>query len=587
MADETPIQGKDSQAVPAPRLTFGQRIRFVAKVIEIRLRFALILLATFVLIGKWDTLKNYWDKFTRPAGEQTTQAAGIEYYCPMHPSVVRHSLEPDGSIPKCPICSMPLSQRKTGLNRTDTALPAGVTARVRLSPERDSNGRHRHRRGVLSPADEGVRTVGFVAYDESRQAQITTRVSGYVTKLYVDRTFQQVAAGEPVAQLYSPELYTTEQDFIVALERGAADWGRAGVDRLRLLGVDQTEIDALVATQQLIVAVKAGDKLQIQHARQRLLELGRTAAEIDRTSATLRVETGLLIRSPAAGHVIFKNVELGAHVDAGATLFEIADLSDVWVEAEVYESDMSFLHVGQMAEVTIEGLSNEVFHGRVILVHPHVEPTTRTNRVRIELPNPGHRLSPGMYATVRINTPYQDIEPFKSEFAADRKEPAGTDDKSLIAFQKICPVTGNALGMMGPPVKERLEGKTVFLCCSACIRQFEDGKDHYLAQFSPPPENGVLTVPERSVIDTGTKKVVYVEREPGVFDGVEVQLGPLSGDSYPVIKGLARGDRVAAAGAFLIDAESRLNPVAPDKPAPAELPETKDTGGALQEKTHD
>src|ERR1700676_4040838 len=98
--------------VPPAPLTGWKRARFLFKVVEIRLRFILILAATFVLIGKWDTIKNYWDKYTRPTSGQVQQDSGYEYYCPMHPTVIRDSLEPDGSIPKCPICSMPLSKRK-------------------------------------------------------------------------------------------------------------------------------------------------------------------------------------------------------------------------------------------------------------------------------------------------------------------------------------------------------------------------------------------------------------------------------------------------------------------------------------------
>ena len=102
--------------------------------------------------------------------------------------------------------------------------------------------------------------------------------------------------------------------------------------------------------------------------------------------------------------------------------------------------------------------------------------------------------------------------------------------------------------------------KTVFLCCPNCVDKFNAATNDYLAKLAPPPGKGVLTVPERAVIDTGTKKLVYVEREPGQFDGIEVELGPLANGFYPVVKGLRAGDRVASAGAFLVDAETRLNP---------------------------
>jgi uncharacterized protein (DUF952 family) len=187
-----------------------------------------------------------------------------------------------------------------------------------------------------------------------------------------------------------------------------------------------------------------------------------------------------------------KDVLEGAYVEAGQSLLEIADLSTVWIEAEVYEADIEFLREGQTVEATVEAFRNRVFTGKVSLVHPHVDPATRTNAVRFELENPDHKLRPGMFATVRIKTPLSEIEPFAS-----------------------------------------------------------------LAK-----ESEVLAVPERAVIDTGSKQIVYVERAPGQFDGVQVQLGPRAGGFYPLIEGLELGDRIAAAGSFLIDAETRLNPAA-------------------------
>ena len=184
------------------------------------------------------------------------------------------------------------------------------------------------------------------------------------------------------------------------------------------------------------------------------------------------------------------------------TLLEIADLSDVWIEAEVYEKDADFLRQGQTIRATVEALPHRIFSGKVALVYPQLDAATRTNRVRFTVSNSGGALRPGMYATAEVNIPLHEIEPFKTLAAKAsplRKTPAGDE---------------------------------------------------------------VLAVPERAVIDTGAKQIVYVESAPGVFDGVAVQLGPRDGDYYAVVAGLRPGQRVAAAGAFLIDAETRLNPAA-------------------------
>ena len=113
---------------------------------------------------------------------------------------------------------------------------------------------------------------------------------------------------------------------------------------------------------------------------------------------------------------------------------------------------------------------------------------------------------------------------------------------------------------MGDPIPVEVEGRKVWTCCSACPPKLKAQPAKYLARLAPPPRDEVLSVPESAVIDTGSRKVVYVESEPGVFEGREVVLGPRIGDRFPVLEGLAPGEKVAAAGAFLIDAESRINP---------------------------
>ena len=127
--------------------------------------------------------------------------------------------------------------------------------------------------------------------------------------------------------------------------------------------------------------------------------------------------------------------------------------------------------------------------------------------------------------------------------------------------QKVCPVTQAKLGSMGKPLAVEVDGGKVWVCCSGCPPKLKAEPARYLAKLSPQaaPSDAVLSVPESAVIDTGDRKVVYIETESGVFEGRAIVVGPRIGNRYPVLDGLAPGDRVAAAGAFLIDAESRLN----------------------------
>lgn len=514
---------KNSPEVRAesPVTTKWQRVKFALRAIEVRLRF----IGVFLLIGLsmvyWTTFEAYWDRWTRPDDAALVAEEGSEYYCPMHPSVVRPGLEPNGSVPSCPICGMPLSKRKKG---DAPELPEGVLSRVQLSPERVHLAGVKTAAASYMPLVKEIRTVGSIEYDESRQAEIVTRIGGYLEKLLVDKTFERVEAGEPLAEVYSPELYSGIQELLLAQRHSSQDLIASARQRLKLLGIGDAEIDEAV-------------KSESHGAR-------------------------LLIRSPQAGQVIEKNVVQGASIEPGTVLFRVAELSTVWIEADVYERDLAFLYEGQAIEAVVDAFPGRTFAGEIDLIYPALNTETRTSRVRISVLNPDLVLRPGMFATVRVQTPVSETEPFRTALATARREPASDDEAALIAHQGVCPVTGLKLGSMGAPLKVSLDGGDVFVCCSSCESQLRENPKEFLAKIAAPPEDAVLSIPEQSVIDTGAQKVVYVEREPGTFEGVEVELGPRTGGFYPVISGLTAGDRVAAAGAFLLDAETRLNPAA-------------------------
>jgi Cu(I)/Ag(I) efflux system membrane fusion protein len=414
----------------------------------------------------------------------------------MDPQVVRSTYEPNGDVPKCPICGMPLSIRKKG---EAARLPAGITGRVQLSPERIQLAGIETSPVEYRPMAKETKTVGYVAFDESRLSRIVSRVDGYVEKLYVDKTFTVVHKGDPLAEIYSPELYSTARELVVASRGGGVgDLAAAARNKLLLLGVSQQEIDAIAA---------AG-----------------------------KPSPRLVIRSPQTGYVVDKKIVEGAAVDAKMTLFEVADLSTVWVEADVYEKDIPYLQPGQAVEATVEAYPNRIFAGKLALIYPQLDIATRTNRIRFELPNPRQELRPGMFATVRINTPLENVEPYKSMVEAP---PLSLRERARVRATRKKTDHENEAVHNSPHPNPLPEG-----------------------EGTEAPRRGFLAVPERAVIDTGEKKVVYVEREPGVFEGVEVKLGPRQDAYYPVLAGLRAGDKVAAAGGFLIDAETRLNPAA-------------------------
>jgi len=521
-----------STELPPPAATsFRQKLWFTVKAIEIRLRFIAVLVAIGLVIGYWDWIQNRWDKWTRPAAVTASAlTGGEEFYCPMHPSVVRDSLDPGGAIPKCPICGMPLSKRIKG---APAPLGEGVLSRVQLSPYRVQlagieTAEVKHRPLVMD-----TRALGVVAVDERKLSRIVVRAAGYVEKLYVNASFSEVRQGEPLAEIYSPEIFTAAGELLIARTGQARNYLDTARKRLQLLGLADEEIDTIIRTGE--------------------------------------VSPAIIIRSPRSGHVFEKRIVEGDSFQAGQTLFEVADLSTVWIEGELYERDAVALQPGQTVDVTVDAYPGRIFTGTVSLIHPHVETATRTLRVRCEVDNPDHELRPGMFATLRFKTPLVDTEPFRSELAtyhewerrAAADSPASPErDAELVAIQKTCPVTNQKLGSMGTPIRAVANNRIVMLCCASCMDKLAARPDYYLARLHPVTDEGVLAIPEQSAIDTGTQTVVYVERDPGVFEGVAVTLGPRTEGYYAVIDGLAAGDRVASAGAFLVDAETRLNPAA-------------------------
>jgi Cu(I)/Ag(I) efflux system membrane fusion protein len=479
---------------PPPGLGFWRRVwwwfDFLILVNLARLRFVAVLAAVGGVIAYWDVLQAYYEKWTRPApGAGTTASSGTEYWCPMHPTVVRD--HPDN----CPICGMPLSPRKKGEGREEEPLPPGVVSRVQLTPYRVALAGIRTEPVGYRRLTKEIAAVGFVEFDERRLARITARATGKsrIDKLYVNVTGQPVREGEPLAELYSPDLVVTVQNLLDAKRGGNADLQRIARDRLRLWGIADDQIDDILRTGRPI--------------------------------------THVTIRSPMGGHVIRKYQVEGEYVEEGARLYDVADLSTVWVEAQVYEDELADLREGLAVSATTRAFPNREFRGQVAFVHPHLDAATRTLRVRFDVDNPRHELRPGMYATVRLEVPATQLDLFARALADDWRDRTTAD---LLAHALLNPTGSPAGAGLGP--------------------LFDAAARQALSR-----QGLVLAVPERAVIDTGRRRLVYREAGPGVYEGVEVELGPRGGGYYPVVRGLGPGDRVAAAGSFLIDAETRLS----------------------------
>ncbi|MBI3606602.1 MAG: efflux RND transporter periplasmic adaptor subunit [Nitrospirae bacterium] len=227
------------------------------------------------------------------------------------------------------------------------------------------------------PFETTIRAVGIVAYDERRVKQVNLRVAGWVTNLAVNYTGQSVRAGEPLLTIYSPELAATQAEYRLA-RRTQARIGQSAMEPIRV-----------------------GADAQVQAAAERLRRLNVSEEQIEALeNQEPRPETTLV--APISGVVMKKMALQGGYATPDMPLYEIADLSTVWVHAQVYEQDLSLVALGREAEVTLAAYPNEVFRGRVVFIDPVLAPETRTTPVRMEIPNPDLRLKPGMYGDVTI-----------------------------------------------------------------------------------------------------------------------------------------------------------------------------------------
>jgi Cu(I)/Ag(I) efflux system membrane fusion protein len=522
------------QRPDVPPLSRWQKFRLIVKVVELRLRFIALMAGTALVFAYWDTLWNYYEKYTRPAGEVVTASAAFEYFCPMHPSVIQDQPA------NCPICGMPLSKRMRGEEQT---LPDGVVSRVQLAPFRVVQGGIRTTEASYAPLTESLTTVGTVSFDERRFARISSRLKGMsrVESLAVNFTGTPVKAGEILAEVYNPELYQAVRELLLAQQRSQPGAAKTTLGR-SLLGEGQDLVSLGV------------EKLKLW---------GITQEQVSEILRSGKADYRMPILAPIGGVVVRKNIVEGQYLAEGEPMFEIADLSHVWILAQVYEDQIGRVRVGQQVEATVEAYPGQVFKGTVAFLDPALNPTTRTLGVRYDLENPSGKLQPGMFATVNLRTSVAETPIFQTHFAASPSTHDHADDsgRETVQEQEICPVTRAKLGSMGAPIPVQVTSRKVWVCCAGCPDKLKAEPGKYLARLEHrhAPGGSVLSVPETAVIDTGERKLVYVETEPGVFEGRVVVLGPRINDRYPVLEGLSPGETVAAAGAFLIDAESRLN----------------------------
>src|SRR3972149_9527176 len=230
---------------------------------------------------------------------------------------------------------------------------------------------------VVRDLSKTIRTVGIVAVDERRIAHVQTKFKGWIEELFVNFTQIPVDLGDPLFTVYSPELLTAQEEYLLALrDVQHLGQGRFGQE------LQQSNLDLLEAAQR----------------RLELWDVPKT--EIEKLKKTRIASKTLTIDSPVGGIVLSKNAFIGMNVGPGINIFTIGDLSHVWVMADIYEQDISWLKTGQQAALSLMSFPGKVLKGTVSFVNYVVEPSTRTMKVRFDFHNPNFQLKPGMYATV-------------------------------------------------------------------------------------------------------------------------------------------------------------------------------------------
>jgi len=385
----------------------------------------------------------------------SSQTAAVKkeakYHCPMHPTYT------DDRPSDCPICGMRLVAIKiTGGAATNAAheshenqVPGRVA--ISVSPERRQTIGLATSEVTIRTFARSVRTTALVEHDETRLARIAPRFGGWVRKLHVAFTGQQVTAGQPLFTAYSPELFTAENEYLLALQNARFLTNSTAADRQ-----------------------SAESLANSARRRLELLEVG--DAELRDLETRGKAGDELLFRAPLSGHVITKNAVEGQSFIAGEPLYEIGDMMHLWLRASLFEYEISAVTTGAIARAVFPHLNNLSLPCTVQFIYPHIDAQTRRAEIRLNLDNTNHVVRPGMWANVELEIP---------------------------------------LG----------EG---------------------------------LAVPASALIDSGTRRIAFVDRADGHLEPRDVKVGATADEYTQVLSGLKAGEKVVTRALFMIDSESQL-----------------------------
>jgi Cu(I)/Ag(I) efflux system membrane fusion protein len=463
--------------------------------------------------GYWIGHSSKPPAMTEHPSAATPETAQQVYTCSMHPQV---RLDHPG---KCPICEMPLIPA--------TALPAqpGGEPMLQLSDHALAMASVETAPVERRAVARELRTVGKVEYNESSLATITARVDGYAERLFVNFTGVELKAGDHLAEIYSPELLVAQQELLIARQSSAGGTGGALIEASKL----------------------------------KLRRLGLTEEQIRDLLENNNIADRVTLISPSAGTVIEKSAVQNSAFRAGDVLYRVANLDTVWVYLDIYEYDLAWVRYGQKVAISAEALPGREFEGLVTFVQPMVSEETRTVRVPVHVENADRALKPGMFVSAIIRSAL-DAEGMAAPTGVEGKFSCPMHPQVLRDEGGPCPVCEMPMGLIpGQPSSE---------LAFACPMQCEEGRTYAAEGNCPvcdmqleavvPPGSGLLVIPTSAVLDSGTRRIVYVEKSRGLFEPREIVLGPRAGEIFPVLRGLSEGERVVTRGGFLIDSQFQI-----------------------------
>lgn len=416
------------------------------------------------------------------------------YVCPMM------CTPPQSEPGRCPVCAMELEPATTGGT-------GGDERAVNIDPASRRLANIRTATVELVNMQRTIQAIGELSYDEGSLRTIAAYVDGRLEKLYADYTGVNVKQGDHLALVYSPDLYSSQVELLLARDALKQSSNLPGE---RIVRSNQDVYDS---------------------ARRRLRELGMTPAQIETLEQVGESNSRMHLCAPISGTVIEKLAMEGQYVKVGQPIYRLADLSTVWLMLEMFPDDAASIRFGQQVRAEVQSLPGESFTGRVAFIDPDVNGERRTVGVRVVLDNPTGKLRIGDYAKAEIEVPMMtssDGLVFDAELANKWISPRHPHVVSDSPGQ--CPICG------------------IDLVSGARLGFTQDAAE--AGRF--------LVVPRNAVLSMGSHSIVYVETDPGRFEIRTVQLGAHSADQVVVLNGLSEGDRVATSGNFLIDSQMQL-----------------------------